>query len=68
MRGYGSWTIGWREGERTPNGPPGEPGCLFWAFIGTLLLAALQVALQGNPLAILFGLAILAGVIKGMKP
>jgi len=67
MRGYGSWTIGWREGERLPPGPPHKPGVLFWAFIGLVLFSCVQVALQGHPLAILFGLAILAGALNGSK-
>jgi len=65
MRGYGSWTIGWREGERLPPGPPQGPGWLFWGFVGVLLFSCLQVALQGHPFALILGLAILAGAVRG---
>jgi hypothetical protein len=67
MRGYGSWTIGWREGERLPPGPSQGPGCLFWGFIAVLLYTCVQVAIQGHPFALLLGLAILIGAVKGMK-
>lgn len=67
MRGYGSWSIGWREGERLPPGPPHKPGCLFWAFIGLVLYACVVTALQGHPFAIILGLAILGGALKGTQ-
>jgi len=65
MRGYGSWTIGWREAERLPQGPSQGPGWLFWGFIGVLLYTCLQVALQGHPFALVIALAFLIGAIKG---
>ena len=65
MRGYGAWCQGWRDAQRLPPGPPHKPGIFFWSFIGLVVFACFQVALQGNPLAILFGLAILAGAIQG---
>ena len=65
MRGYGAWCQGWRDAQRLPPGPPHKPGIFFWGFILLVIFSCLQVAAQGNPLAILFGLAILAGAIQG---
>jgi hypothetical protein len=65
MRGYGAWCQGWRDSERLPPGPPHKPGIFFWSFIGLVVFACIQVAAQGNPLALLFGLAILVGAIQG---
>jgi hypothetical protein len=65
MRGYGSWTIGWREGERQP---PGEPnnGCML-VFCGIVVLAALSVMSQGTPIAFAIGMAIIFGMVNGLK-
>lgn len=65
MRGYGAWCQGWRDAQRTPPGPPRGPGAAFWYLLAVVLFSCLQVALQGHPFALLIGLAILAGVIKG---
>lgn len=65
MRGYGAWCQGWRDAERLPPGPPRSPGILFWGFIALVLFSCLQTALQGNPFALLVGLAVLAGAIQG---
>lgn len=71
MRGYGSWTIGWREGERNRGGPSGDNGgCLIVALplIGLILFSAVKVSLEtGNFLAILFGLAIIMGILSGLN-
>lgn len=64
MRGYGAWCQGWRDAERLPPGPPGSPGIFFWCFVILILFACLQTAIQGNPFALLIGLAILAGALK----
>jgi hypothetical protein len=69
MRGYGAWCQGWRDAERLPPGPPHKPGILFWGFIGVLVFTFLKVTLEtGNPMGILLGLAVLAGVVKGLNP
>lgn len=67
MRGYGAWCQGWRDAERLPPGPPQRPGIIFWGFIVLVLFSCIQVALQGNPMALLIGLAVLAGVLKGIQ-
>lgn len=69
MRGYGSWTIGWREGGRLP---PSEPsGCgtiLLFSFFAILVISFFRVGIEtGNPMGFLLGLAVVAGVIKGMR-
>jgi hypothetical protein len=64
MRGYGSWTIGWREDERAHPGPPDKPGVVFWCLIALVIFVCMKVAMEGNPFAILIGLSILAGAIK----
>lgn len=64
MRGYGAWCQGWRDAERLPPGPPGSPGSVFWIFIGLVVLACVQTAIQGHPFALLLALAILAGAMK----
>jgi hypothetical protein len=65
MRGYGAWNQGWRDAQRTPPGPSGGPGIFFWLFILLVLVTCVQVAIQGHPFAILLGLAVLAGALKG---
>lgn len=71
MRGYGSWSIGWREGERSPGPPPGNPwgcGVVAIGFIVLLLVTSVKVALEtGNGMALLIGLAVAAGIIQGMN-
>lgn len=70
MRGYGSWSIGWREGERNPGPPPEDSwGCVIVSigFIILLLCVSLKTAVEtGSGMAILIGLAIAAGIIQGM--
>lgn len=71
MRGYGSWSIGWREGERAGPPPSGNPwGCGVVAvlFIILLLFTCLKVALEtGNGMALLIGLAVVAGIVQGLN-
>ncbi len=67
MRGYGSWTIGWRQDERAPTGPPDKPGVVFWCLIALVIFVCMKVVMEGNPFAILIGLSILAGAIKASK-
>lgn len=68
MRGYGSWCMGWREGERLPPGPPGKPGIFFWGFMALLVFSFVKVGIEtGNSMGFLLGLAVVAGLMKGMK-
>lgn len=72
MRGYGAWKAGWREGERRISGsPPGNSRCgtlLGYGFILLLVFSCFKVAFEsGNPMGILFGLAVIAGVIKAVS-
>lgn len=67
MRGYGAWNQGWRDAQRLPSGPPSPPGCLFWGFMGVILYACTMTAIQGHPFALVIGLAILAGALKGIR-
>ena len=67
MRGYGSWTIGWREHKIIEPGPPSPLRFILWAFLGLVLCVCLNTALQGHPLALLFGLAIIAGALKSQN-
>jgi hypothetical protein len=68
MRGYGSWCMGWREGERLPPGPSGNGGCVMAFVYGFLILLAFtffKVGIEsGNGLAFIFGLAVIAGLLK----
>lgn len=64
MRGYGSWSIGWREGERLPPGKP-NGGCMF-IFCGIVVLAALCSFAQGTGMGFILGLAIILGMFKGL--
>jgi hypothetical protein len=70
MRGYGAWCMGWREGERKTyrpsNNDPGFGSILFYGFLVLVALTFFKVALEtGNGLGILFGIAIIAGMLKG---
>jgi hypothetical protein len=72
MRGYGSWCIGWREGERRSPVPPQEPGgCGMLMFLGFMLLVVvsfLKTSFEtGNPMGLILGLAVVAGVVKGLS-
>lgn len=67
MHGYGAWCQGWRDGERHQPKPPHQPGILFWSFVTLVLVVCVQVALQGQPFAIVIGLAIIAGALKGLN-
>lgn len=65
MRGYGSWSMGWKEAERNP-GPPGDnSGCLIPA--GILIILIAWASIQAGGLGILFGLAAIAGILNGLK-
>lgn len=68
MRGYGSWCIGWREAERKPYQGGGGPGIFFYGFIILLVISCIKVAIEtGNPTAFIIGLAVIAGVFKGLQ-
>jgi len=69
MRGYGSWCVGWREGERTPYRPNNDNnGCgmaFVYGFIILLAISFFKVSIEsGSGLAFIFGLAVLAGLFK----
>lgn len=64
MRGYGSWCTGWREGGRMPSSPSGGPGILFWAFMALVVFSCLKA---GGTMGLILGLAVIAGVIKGIQ-
>jgi len=68
MRGYGSWCIGWREGERQRGQPLGDPGCgmfFFYAFFALLVFYCFKVSAEtGNFMGVLIGLAVVAGLLK----
>jgi len=69
MRGYGSWSIGWKEAERTSNRSfnkdPGFGMVILYGFMILLVMTLFQVAVQtGNFLGFLLGIAILAGLAK----
>lgn len=71
MRGYGAWCMGWEEGERNPGGPPpnNNSGCmlLFAGLVILLALSCFKVAFEtGNGMGILLGIAVIAGLVKGM--
>lgn len=66
MRGYGSWTIGWREGERLPPGEPNNNGCML-VFCGIVVLAAFCCFTQGTGMGFLLGIAIILGMVNGLK-
>lgn len=71
MRGYGSWCIGWNEASRKQNQPSNNGnGCaLFLIGFGILfLISSIKVCFEtGSPLALFFGLAVIAGIIKGLN-
>jgi hypothetical protein len=68
MRGYGSWSIGWREGERQRGQPLGDPGCgmlFLYAFLALVVFCCLKVTIEtGNFMGVLIGLAVVAGLLK----
>lgn len=72
MRGYGSWCIGWNEGSRKQPTPPpsNNGGCMiiFLIFIILLVFSSFKASFEtGSPLGIFLGLAIVAGLLKGLK-
>lgn len=68
MRGYGSWCMGWREAERKPSPPSKDPGIFFWAVVAMIVFSFLKVAVEtGNTTGLLIGIAVVIGVIQGMK-
>lgn len=71
MRGYGSWCIGWNEGSRKPIPPSNNNnGCLiiFIFFVVLLVISAIKVTFEtGNPLGLFLALAVVAGLLKGLK-
>lgn len=70
MRGYGSWCLGWKEGERASNRPSNNDngGCGTTVVVGFILIVAFsffKVAIEsGNGLAFILGLAVIAGLMK----
>lgn len=68
MRGYGSWSIGWREGERQRGQPSGDPGSgmiFLYAFMALVVFCCFKVAVEtGNFVAVLIGLGVVAGLLK----
>ena len=71
MRGYGAWCQGWNDAERRSGPPsPGNGGCGMWVLAFMLLLAFsfFKVALEtGNGMGLVLGIAVIAGVLKGMN-
>jgi len=72
MRGYGSWCLGWREGERPfhkqPSGDGNGCGLLAYGFLILVALTFFKVAIEtGNGLGFIFGLAIILGLLKSNK-
>ena len=69
MRGYGSWCMGWNEAGRGGGGGGDGGGCgmlLVYGFFILLALCFFKVALEtGSGLGVLFGVAVLAGLLKG---
>lgn len=70
MRGYGAWCMGWRDGERNSAPPPGNGwGCAVFAvgFAVLVLISSFRVAFEtGSGLALLFGFAVVMGIVKGL--
>ena len=72
MRGYGAWTMGWREGERRSGGGGGGGGngCAFVMVCLAVLFmfSCIKVVLEtGNVYALLIGIAVIAGVVQGLN-
>lgn len=75
MRGYGSWSIGWREGERRGSFQPRNNGnnngglgpIILFGFLILTAITLVQVSIQtGSLLGILIGIALVAGILKGV--
>lgn len=71
MRGYGSWSIGWNEGRKPspPSNDNNNTGCLFLVigFSILLLFSSLKTTFEtGNLFALFIGLAVIAGLFKGL--
>lgn len=70
MRGYGSWCIGWREGDRSSRHQPttGDGngcGLLMFGFLVLVALTLFKIAIEtGNGLGLILGFAIIAGLLK----
>lgn len=74
MRGYGAWCLGWYEAERDRGGGGGPPGnnggcmVLFMCLVGLFALSCFRVAFEtGNMMGVLLGLAVIAGLVKGLN-
>lgn len=72
MHGYGAWCLGWWEAERDrgPSPPGNGGGCmvLFVCLVGLFALSCFRVAFEtGNGMGIVLGLAVIAGLVKGMN-
>lgn len=71
MRGYGSWTIGWNEADRKSNLPTNNNNGCVWIIIGLGILffiSSVKATIEtGNLFGICIGIAVLAGIIKGLN-
>lgn len=70
MRGYGSWCLGWKEGEKASYEPNtnNNGGCGTTVVVCFVLLVAFsffKVAIESaNGLAFILGIAVIAGLMK----
>lgn len=73
MRGYGAWCQGWNDAARSRrSGPPPSDngGCLaIMICLGAVFIfSCIKVTLEtGNIYALFIGMAVIAGVLKGLK-
>ena len=68
MRGYGSWSIGWNEKNSNPSPPNNGCFLVLIAFGVLFLITSIQTSLEtGSLFAIILGIAVLGGIIKGIN-
>lgn len=70
MRGYAFWCMGWDENDPSPGPPGNNGGCmvLFMCLVGLFALSCFRVAFEtGNMMGVLLGLAVIAGLLKGLN-